>query len=126
MSRSRQLFASIVVLLAAACSGPDETTATTAGRPAQSGDPQRGIAAIRKYGCGGCHTIPGIPDATGRMGPSLAGVADRMAARQAPNQPDHLILWISDPQRIAPGTAMPDLNVSDSEAADIAAYLSSR
>jgi cytochrome c1 len=34
-----------------------------------------------------------------------------------------LIKWIRNPQQIEPGTAMPDLGVSEDEAGDIAAYL---
>jgi cytochrome c len=117
----RKLLAAAAVLLLAACNAKEETTAT---QRTPGGSAQRGVAAIQKHGCGGCHIIPGIPHATGMMGPSLAGVADRMyVGGKAANQPDNLILWITDPQKIAPGTAMPDLNVSDSDARDIAAYL---
>ena len=120
MFERRMLLAAAVTLLTA-CNQQDETTAT---QLTQGGDPKRGVAAIQKHGCGGCHTIPGIPDATGMMGPSLAGVAERMyVGGKAPNQPDNLILWITDPQKISPGTAMPDLNVTDNDARDIAAYL---
>lgn len=122
MSRSNLLLATIVILLAA-CNRQTETSTT---QPAAGGDPQAAVAAIQKHGCGGCHIIPGIPYATGRMGPSLAGVADRMDARgNAAGQPDNLVLWIMDPQKVAPGTAMPDLNVSETDARAIAAYLRS-
>ena len=117
----RKLMTAAIVVLLAACQSQEKTAPA---RVTEGGDPQRGVAAIQKHGCGGCHMIPGIPHATGMMGPSLAGVADRMVVGgKAPNQPDNLILWITDPQKIAPGTAMPDLNVSDTDARDIAAYL---
>ena len=30
-------------------------------------------AAVLKAGCGGCHTIPGVPGAAGLVGPNLGG-----------------------------------------------------
>ena len=90
-----------------------------------AGDSHRGAAAIEGYGCTGCHTIPGIRTATGRVGPNLADLRDRtFLAGMLPNTPDNLVMWIQNPQEIAPGTAMPSLGVTDSEARDIAAFLS--
>jgi cytochrome c1 len=34
--------------------------------------------------------------------------------------------WIRDPQQVAPGTAMPDLNVGAQDARDITAFLYTR
>jgi cytochrome c551/c552 len=42
------------------------------------GNPGRGKEVIRQYGCGSCHTIPGIQGAHALVGPSLAQVASRM------------------------------------------------
>lgn len=42
-----------------------------------SGDPKRGMDLIKQYGCGGCHLIPGIVDATGNVGPPLLHVGTR-------------------------------------------------
>jgi cytochrome c len=44
-------------------------------------------------------------------------------AGRLPNTEDNLIRWIQDPQQVEPGTAMPDLGVTEDEARDIAAYL---
>lgn len=119
-NRHALMFAATLTLLGA-CRGQDDTTAR---QLTQGGVPERGAAAIQRYGCGGCHVIPGIRDANGRMGPSLAGIASRMyLGGHVTNQPDNLMMWISDPQKIAPGTAMPDVGVSPNEARDIAAYL---
>ena len=88
------------------------------------GDPARGRQAMMRHGCGGCHVIPGIGGASGRVGPSLDGFGEQMyVAGQLPNTPDHLIAWLQNPQRHAPGTAMPNLGVTESEARDMAAYL---
>lgn len=79
---------------------------------------------MRSYGCGSCHTIPGVAEADGVVAPPLTDWARRSyIAGQVPNTPDNLVSWIVSPEEIAPGTAMPDLGVSPAEARDIATYL---
>jgi cytochrome c2 len=93
-------------------------------RHVDRGVPARGVDAIERYGCGSCHAIPGIRRAAGRVGPPLTSFARRVfIAGQVPNTPDYLVRWIVMPQSIEPGTAMPNLGVSDGDARDIAAYL---
>ena len=40
-----------------------------------------------------------------------------------PNDPHHLVRWVMTPQEMKPGTAMPDLGLSEQQARDVAAYL---
>ncbi len=88
------------------------------------GDAERGTIAIVSYGCGGCHTIPGIRNARGTVGPPLTDFATRgYVAGVRPNWPRYLVQWIIDPPAIAPETAMPPLGVSEQDSRDIAAYL---
>jgi cytochrome c len=83
-----------------------------------------GRQAIIRHGCGGCHVIPGIRHATGRVGPRLTGFRDQMyIAGVLPNTPENLAAWIRSPQQFSPGTAMPNLGVTDAEAQAIAIYL---
>jgi cytochrome c2 len=85
---------------------------------------KRGAALIRQYGCGACHTIPGIADAQGLVGPPLAQMASRVyIAGLLRNTPDNLALWIRDPQGIVPGNAMPNMGIDAQNARDIASYL---
>ena len=42
------------------------------------------------------------------------------------NNPANMEHWIRDPQQVSPGTAMPDLNVSEGDARDITAFLYTR
>ncbi len=97
------------------------------GTPAQNvqgGDPARGREALNSYGCGACHSIPGVQGANATVGPPLDRFAyRRFVAGELPNQPDNLVKWIMNPQSVEPGTAMPNLNVSDATARDMAAYL---
>lgn len=88
------------------------------------GNPERGRALIREYGCGSCHVVPGLREAAGKAGPPLTLWAERhFIAGELLNTPDNLVAWIVDPQAIEPGTAMPVLGVTPEQAFDIAAYL---
>jgi cytochrome c len=90
----------------------------------RNGSPDRGAELIAQYGCGSCHTIPGVNRADGLVGPPLTRFGARSyIAGQLPNNADNLRRWISDPQAVEPGTAMPKLGVSAIDAQDIAAYL---
>ena len=94
-------------------------------RPAKvSGDPLQGKELIHRYGCGGCHEIPGIVGATGLVGPPLLKMARRtIIAGVLHNSPGAMRAWIMNPQRFVPGNAMPNLNVSRQDAKDMTAYL---
>jgi cytochrome c len=93
-------------------------------RAVEGGRAERGPDAIAKYGCGACHTIPGVDGATSLVAPPLTGFAHRIyIAGEVSNTAEHLITWITVPQVIEPGTDMPNLGVTDQEARDIAAYL---
>ena len=88
------------------------------------GDPVEGRLAIVRHGCGGCHVIPGIRQATGRVGPQLTDLRNQVyLAGVLPNTPENLVLWIQHPEEVNPRTAMPDLDLTEEEARDIAAYL---
>jgi cytochrome c len=88
------------------------------------GDASMGKQAITQYGCGACHTIPGVAGAHGNVGPPLSGIGDRaIIAGKLRNEPDNMLLWIEHPQSVWPGNAMPDMNVPDADARNIAAYL---
>ncbi len=102
---------------------------TAAGQPAAPakapGDPAAGQQAIGKYGCGGCHTIPGIQGANGTVGPNLGGVSKLpvIAGTSTQMTPDNLVKWVMNPPSIKPGTAMPVLGVNQTDAQNIVAYL---
>jgi putative membrane protein len=85
---------------------------------------QRGARLISHYGCGSCHTIPGINGADGLVGPPLDHWSRRSyIAGVLPNDPENLTLWISHPQSVVPGVDMPEMGIKDSQARDIATYL---
>jgi cytochrome c2 len=91
------------------------------------GDPRRGEAMFIQYGCGSCHGIKHVRKASGAVGPPLDGIAVRaIIGGKLDNTPANLQAWIRDPQRITPGTAMPDLRVGERDARDISAFLYTR
>jgi cytochrome c len=117
MKRHLLVMASSIVLTA--CHKEREAALTVPG-----GNPERGKQQIVAYGCGSCHTIPGVSGANSLVGPPLNHFAYRAyIAGQVPNNPDFLVRWIAVPQAIEPGTVMPNLGVSEGKARDIAAYL---
>jgi cytochrome c len=88
------------------------------------GNPGRGARLIEQYGCGSCHTVPGVGGANGLVGPPLTKLGSRSyIAGELPNNGDNLQRWIRNPQAVEPGTAMPNLSVTAVDAQDIAAYL---
>jgi cytochrome c len=88
------------------------------------GAPSRGPALIRSYGCGTCHTVPGVIGANGLVGPPLTGLAQRSyIAGVLPNAPENLVRWIENPKAVDSLTAMPVVGVTPADARDIAAYL---
>ena len=118
------LLAVLAALAAAAC-----TTKSNGTRVAEAlgGDPLRGRDAIRRYGCGSCHTVPGLREARSLVGPPLVGIAERSyIAGVLPNTPENMVRWIVSPPAVDSLTAMPDMGVTTAEARDITSYLYSR
>jgi cytochrome c2 len=94
------------------------------GPPNFSGDPKRGMALIKHYGCGSCHLIPKIADAKGNVGPPLLHVGTRTyLAGFISNSPENMARWIQNPQKALPGNAMPQMGVTPQESRDITAFL---
>jgi cytochrome c2 len=87
-------------------------------------DAARGKHALTQYGCHGCHRIDGIVGPETHVGPPLHDFGRRETLPGARSlTPEHLALWLRDPQAMHPNTAMPSLGVSERDARDIAAYL---
>ena len=127
----RPLLLGVAVILAAALGvghfvslrGADRAMAKALTR----GDPDRAPALLRRYGCGGCHTIPGLTGADGKVAPPLQELRKRVyIAGKVQNTPENLVRWIVSPQALAPGSAMPQTGISEGEARDVAAFLYSQ
>lgn len=119
----RFVTASAAALFLALAGCRDEPVTRPAG--AAAGDVRAGLRAMEDYGCGACHVYPrGGREAEAFVGPPLDSWSRRaFIAGYLPNNQRNLVAWILDPDSIRPGTAMPDLGVSEIEARDMAAYL---
>ena len=107
--------------------GDERSDMRTHAAASTGGDPARGEAMFIQYGCGSCHGLKHVRRASGAVGPPLDGIAIRaLIAGKLDNSPDNLQAWIRDPQKVTPGTAMPDLNVGQQDARDISAFLYTR
>ena len=88
------------------------------------GSPQLGRALVEDYGCVACHSIPGTNAPASWVGPPLNNWGLRSyIAGSLPNNQDNLVRWITDPQGVEEGTAMPDLGVTEEDARNISAFL---
>lgn len=92
---------------------------------ARAANTETGRLAMQQYLCVTCHTIPGVQGATNHVGPSLAGIASRpFIAGSLSNNPANMQRWLRGPAKVKPGTAMPDVRVTEQDARDMAAFLS--
>lgn len=97
---------------------------TQVARVLTMGDALRAPSIMRRYGCAGCHTIPGIAGADGQVGGSLADIRKRVYIGGVLNNTGrNLVAWIVSPQSFSPHSAMPVTGISEAEARDVAAYL---
>lgn len=121
MKGKRCLAIGLAGTLLAACTGGESTEPY---RVVTGGEPETGAGLIREFGCGSCHTVPGIRNARGMVGPPLMAFSKRTyIAGRLPNNPRNLVHWIREPQQVDAKTAMPHLGVSEQQARHIAAYL---
>lgn len=123
------LLATLALLTIGFCACADLTSnqVRTAAITTGGGDARAGRNDIRKYGCYTCHTIHGVSGARGLVGPPLDGIRNReYIAGELPNTPQNLMLWIQHPRQVEPHTAMPEMNVSEQDSRDIAAFLYTR
>ena len=120
MKHPQRLWIGSALLALASCRDKQEHSAARS----TGGDPSRGGAAIGRYGCASCHTIPGIRGANALVGPPLDRVGSRTyIAGVMANSPQNMMRWLRDPPGVDPLTAMPNLHVTEADARDIASFL---
>ena len=124
LRRGSRTVAGLVLLLAGA--------ATIAGAQAAIGDPVKG-AAVFDDRCAMCHAIkddgqgPHLGGVVGRKAGSLPGVAytDELKASGIVWTPDKLDVFLTGPDKLVPGTAMPATVPDPIERRNLIAYLAS-
>ena len=108
--------------------GPDPACGLSAAQldavPQRAPDPARGLTALSQYACSTCHQIPGVTGSSPQVGPPLESLATRsLIAGKLANTPENMVRWLRHPQQVDALTAMPDLEVTEADGRDIAAYL---
>jgi cytochrome c2 len=88
-----------------------------------AGDATRGEGLFFSVGCTGCHIVDGeakrsdYVDKLNRLhGPNLTGVGSKTS-------PGWLFAWVKNPKEYRPDSPMPNLRLTDREAADVVAFL---
>ncbi|HEX9669924.1 MAG TPA: c-type cytochrome [Thermoanaerobaculia bacterium] len=88
-----------------------------------AGDPTAGRLLFETVGCAGCHVLDGkakrddfFPTINRLHGPNLVRTGSKV-------DPGWLYAWVRNPKQYFPETNMPDLRLTDREAADVTAYL---
>ncbi|MDX1612940.1 MAG: cytochrome c [Candidatus Promineifilaceae bacterium] len=79
---------------------------------------ERGRALFVAKGCVMCHRHHGL----GELGPDRGALIGPDLSRYQPS-PDFVRRWLREPGAIRPGTAMPDLDLSEDEITALIAFL---
>jgi cytochrome c2 len=88
------------------------------------GNPATGKQIVETVGCFGCHAVGAIQEVANqsqirrRHGYNLENQGSKVTQQWLYN-------WVKDPAQVWPDTKMPSLRLTDEEAADVSAYLSS-
>lgn len=92
-------------------------------------DAARGRELLDTKGCGACHLFTGVPQlsttppSSGGVPSAAVALAPDLRAAREKLRADGLLEWLLDPAAVKPGTQMPDVGLSRSEARDIALYI---
>ncbi|HEV2392569.1 MAG TPA: cytochrome c oxidase subunit II [Verrucomicrobiae bacterium] len=89
-----------------------------------SGPGAQGEKLFSTLTCANCHSV-GQAAARPSIAPDLTHLAGRqtLAGGVLENTPANLVRWLRSPQAIKPGSLMPNLQLTQQQAAELAAYL---
>ena len=109
----------MLTAMAAACKPPPESRHDFDAKAAE-----RGRLIADAAGCAACHALPGIDWPQGRAGADLTAFDGRgPIAGALPNTPANLAAFVRNAPGTKPGSTMPAMPITPSEARDVAAYL---
>lgn len=115
----RVIAALVLAATAAACKPPVEARHEFAPEVVE-----RGRAVAAAAGCAACHALPGIDWPRGDAGPDLTAFDGRgPIAGALPNTPANLAAFVRNAPLAKPGSTMPAMPITQSEARAVAAYL---
>jgi len=97
-------------------------TARPAAQSAQSG---AGARLFTRLGCPVCHAVGASASSARKIGPDLThfGARQLIAGGVLSNTPGHLRRWLTDPDRVKPGTRMPRYPLTGTELTALTSYL---
>lgn len=109
----------------------DDGPADLAHAPELAGaDLGRGRALLEGKGCATCHAFTGVAELAVTPLPALASsfvrghaLAPDLRLVRERTTPAKLVAWLRDPQTVKPDTAMPKIDLTETELRDVAAYL---
>ena len=84
-----------------------------------AGSIANGKKIFHEVGCMACHGIDDVTAYHADFAPDLSSIGSKLS-------PAFIYSWIKNPQHFNPNSRMPSLRLSDQEASDITAYLSSK
>mgnify|MGYP005814176449 CR=1 FL=1 len=85
---------------------------------------ERAKTMMLQYACHNCHQIEGVVGPITYVGPDLRRWSQRgYIAGVLPNTRENLVKWLLDPQDVSPQSLMPNLELTEAHASDIARYL---
>jgi mono/diheme cytochrome c family protein len=100
-----------------------QATVTASGGQVEAGAPP-GKALFLQKGCVACHTIEGV--SSGTVGPNLTHQGSNpQIAGVLPNNKENVEKWLLNPPGVKPGTAMPNLGLSQDDVDKLSDYLQS-
>jgi cytochrome c oxidase subunit 2 len=90
-----------------------------------SEETKRGRELFRSLACAGCHTIDGLTAGKFAGAPNLTHFASEqdIAGVLSPVDETNLRRWLADPPAVKPGTAMPNLGLSEQQITDLVNFL---
>jgi cytochrome c1 len=105
--------------------GPSLLVSQLVPAPGVSGQPENGRSLFLAKGCPACHTLQGVPSASGAVGPNLTNISLRptLAGETIQNSPATMARWIVNPAAVKSDAKMPALGLTDQEAQDVMAFL---
>jgi cytochrome c oxidase subunit 2 len=94
--------------------------------PVMTGAAAQGEQVFMNGACVGCHTIDGTK-AQGKVGPNLTHFASRsvLAGAVLDNTPEIVARWLADPQKIKPGSLMPNLHLPQDQIDELVVFVES-
>ena len=110
---------------------PAATSRKVAAPEIANADLGNGRKLLDTKGCGGCHVMTGVVPITNSAPPAMDGKDFERSRKLAPDlrvtrdrtDGARLVAWLKDPKAVKPDSAMPKIDLTDTEIRDLAGYI---